>query len=84
MNIPKTLKCCWRADLEASRNLTAQQKHGFTMLLGWFENFRLRLGIQAERKAAITFWRQQVLHDQKKRKPWQLEQWGDALSWYLK
>ncbi|MGC6426457.1 MAG: integron integrase [Akkermansiaceae bacterium] len=84
MNTSKNLKCCWRSDLEASRNLTPQQKHGFTMLLGWLENFRIRLGIPADRKAAVTFWRKQVLDGKKEREPWQLEQWADAISWYLK
>ncbi len=54
------------------------------MFLGWFENYRLRRGLPAGRKAAITFWRQEVLNEKKERERWQLEQWGEAMSWYLK
>ena len=77
-----SLKACWRADLESSRDLSSRQKHGFFMLLGWFENFRLRHGLPAGREAAMTFWRDQIVGE-KEREHWQLEQWTESLSWYL-
>jgi len=77
-----SLKACWRADLESSRDLSSRQKHGFLMLLGWFENFRLRHGLPAGREAAVTFWREQIVGE-KEREHWQLEQWTESLSWYL-
>ena len=83
MNNKKRPKCCWRKDLETSRNLNARQKYGFTMLLGWFENFRLRKALPAGRKAAVIFWRKEILNNQKEREPWQLDQWAEAISWYL-
>jgi len=66
-------RCSWRHDLEASRNLNPTQKHGYTMLLGWFENY-----------AAVQFWRDQVLNTQKPREHWQVQQWGEAIAWYLR
>ena len=83
MNNNPAPKACWRNDLEASRNLTSRQKHGYLMLLGWLENFRLRLHLPAGRKAAVAFWRQQVCHEEKERDSWQLEQWSEAIAWYL-
>lgn len=53
------------------------------MLLGWFENFRLRKGLPAGRKAAVTFWREEILNNPKEREQWQLDQWAGAISWYL-
>jgi len=53
------------------------------MVLGWFENFRLRKGFAVGRKAAVAFWRDQVLNEQKEREQWQLDQWAEAISWYL-
>ncbi len=83
MNNKSPIRCCWREDLEASRNLTPQQKNGFTMLLGWFENFRLRKTLSPGREAAVLFWRTEVLHDGKEREQWQLDQWAEAMAWYL-
>lgn len=53
------------------------------MLLGWLENFRLRLGLPAGREAAVVFWREQVLCHEKVRQPWQIKQWSEAIVWYL-
>jgi len=77
-------RSCWRNDLEASRNLNRQQKHGFHMLLSWLENFRLRLNLPAGRESAKAFWRTEVLGRGVEREAWQLEQWSDAIAWYLK
>lgn len=51
----------WRTDLEASRSVGRMQRHGFTMLLGWYENFRLRCGLEAGRESARCFWKSEVL-----------------------
>lgn len=53
------------------------------MLLEWFENFRLRMGLEAGREAAKTFWKIEVLGKEVTREDWQLEQWGEAIHWYL-
>lgn len=74
---------CWRKDLEAYRGLTAQERSGFLLVLEWFENFRGRHELQAGREAAKVFWRAEVMREGRERKKWQLEQWGDALKWYL-
>ncbi|MDA7881245.1 hypothetical protein N9A94_02980, partial [Akkermansiaceae bacterium] len=84
MNNNAIPRASWRDDLDASRNLSSRQKHGCLMLLGWLENFRLRSGLPAGRKAAVTFWRKQVLHEGKEREEWQLAQWGEAIAWYLR
>ncbi|MDA7621948.1 integron integrase [bacterium] len=83
MNTSPRKGTCWRQDLEASRNFNARQKHGFLMVLAWFENFRLRLGLPPARESAVRFWKQEVLNKEKIRESWQLEQWGEAISWYL-
>lgn len=53
------------------------------MLLAWLENFRLRRGLPAGREAAVIFWRHQVLNKEKTRLAWQLDQWAEAIAWYL-
>jgi hypothetical protein len=83
MSSPKT-RCCWRRDLSEFRNLTDRERAGFLLVLEWFENFRLRNELEANRAAAKAFWRSEVLREDRPRKPWQLEQWGDAIQWYLK
>lgn len=79
-------KCrwCWRKDLSEFRGLTARERTGFLLVLEWFENFRLRSELPAGREAARTFWRSEVLREDRPREEWQLEQWGDAIIWYLK
>ncbi|MBK1829055.1 tyrosine-type recombinase/integrase [Haloferula rosea] len=73
----------WKSDLAASRSVDARAKGGFEMLLVWFENWRLRYRLEAGREAAVAFWKQQVIGDGKERESWQLEQWADAMAWYL-
>ncbi len=84
MSITKRIRCCWRKDLNASRDLTPSQKHGFTMLLSWYENFRIRSGLKAGRHSAVVFWKKQVLSEDTERQSWQLNQWAEAISWYLR
>lgn len=83
MSTPKT-RCCWRKDLSEFRNLTDRERSGFLLVLEWFENFRLRNELEAGRDAAKAFWRHEVLREDRKRETWQLEQWTDAIQWYLK
>ena len=52
-------------------------------MLEWFENFRLRHQLGAGEEAAKAFWRSEVLREGRTREPWQLEQWSDAVRWYL-
>ena len=74
---------CWRKDLAEFRGLTDRERSGFLLVLEWFENFRLRSELAAGREAAKVFWRHEVMREGLAREPWQLEQWGDALQWYL-
>nr|WP_226895733.1 phage integrase N-terminal SAM-like domain-containing protein [Luteolibacter marinus] len=58
------------------------QKPGFAMLLGWLEKFVASHSLQPGREACQRFWREQV--QTKARERWQLEQWGEAVRWYLR
>ena len=75
---------CWRTDLSEFRGLTDRERAGFLLVLEWFENFRLRNELEAGREAARTFWKSEVTREDRTREKWQLEQWGDAIQWYLK
>jgi integron integrase len=66
------------------RGLTERERAGFLLVLEWFENFRLRHELPAGREAAKAFWRSEVTREGREREKWQLEQWGDAIQWYLK
>ena len=79
----KKSRWCWRKDLAAFRGLTDRERTGFLLVLEWFENYRLRHELPAGREAAKSFWRDEVLGKGREREKWQLEQWGDALQWYL-
>ncbi|MCB1206610.1 MAG: integron integrase [Verrucomicrobiae bacterium] len=74
---------CWRKDLMEFRGLTDRERTGFLLVLEWFENFRLRHELAAGRDAAKAFWRCDVLAEGRRREAWQLEQWEDAIKWYL-
>jgi len=76
-------RCCWRKDLAEFRGLTDRERSGFLLVLEWFENFRLRHELPAGRDAARAFWRHEVLREGRPREPWQLEQWEEAVRWYL-
>jgi len=77
-------RCCWRKDLSKFRGLTDRERAGFLLVLEWFENFRLRRGLSAGREAAKVFWKAEVIREGRERETWQLDQWGDAIQWYLK
>lgn len=74
---------CWRKDLAEFRGLSDPERSGFLLVLEWFENFRLRHDLDGGREAARAFWRQEVLREDRPRESWQLEQWEDAIKWYL-
>ncbi|MEC5127590.1 integron integrase [Verrucomicrobiales bacterium BCK34] len=82
MNAQPTRNYDWRADLNASREVSRQDKYGYTLLLEWFENWRMAHHLAPSRDSAKQFWRAQILS--KERESWQINQWSEAVSWYLK
>lgn len=74
---------CWRKDLSEFRGLSEQERTGFLLLLEWLENFRLRHQLEAGRESARVFWRHEVQREDAVREAWQLEQWSEAIRWYL-
>jgi hypothetical protein len=72
----------WLADMDASLDLSDVEKQGFGFLLSWFESYRMRKGLRADRPTAVLFWREQVVV--KPHKQWQLDRWAEAVSWYLR
>jgi integrase len=79
----KKVRWCWRKDLAEFRGLSGQERVGFLLVLEWFENFRARHGLAAGREAARAFWKNDVLREDCEREKWQLDQWSDAIQWYL-
>jgi integron integrase len=75
---------CWRKDLSAFRGLTDGERSGFLLVLEWFENYRLLHEMEAGRDAAKVFWRSEVMREGRPRETWELDQWGEAIKWYLK
>ncbi len=80
--LPKP-RWCWRKDLAEFRGLSDTDRTGFLLVLEWFENFRLRLQLPAGREVATTFWKSEVTGPDRRREPWQIQQWSDAIKWYL-
>jgi hypothetical protein len=78
----KNEPCSWSEDLMASRDLSKAEIEGFGFLLGWFEEWRLRVGLAPGRSAAERFWKEVV--GGKARQEWQLDQWAAALGGYLR
>lgn len=72
----------WQEDLQASRDLNEREKGGYGLVLEWFEQWRLRCELVPGRDAAERFWREQV--KSKAREDWQLQQWAEAMRWYLR
>ncbi len=72
----------WHADLEASRDCSRAEKERYTWFLNWFERWRLRKNLAAERKSTVIFWKTQV--QSKPREQWQLDNWAEAMRWYTK
>ncbi len=81
MNTGQMKGCDWRADLLASRDLSDGEKRGFEIVLSWFECWRVPKNLPSGRESARRFWRAQVLS--KEREPWQLDQWAEAIRWFL-
>lgn len=81
MNTAQVMRYDWRADLLASRDLSEGEMRGFEMVLNWFECWRIPKNLLPGREAARRFWRAQVLS--KEREPWQLDQWAEAIRWFL-
>lgn len=52
------------------RGLTERERAGFLLVLEWFENFRLRHDLVANRDAAKFFWKQEVLSEDRPREKW--------------
>ncbi len=52
------------------------------MVLGWLEAFRVRRRLAPGREACKRFWWEHVRS--KERPAWQLEQWSEAIRWYLR
>jgi hypothetical protein len=67
MSASTKIRCCWRKDLSEFRGLTERERSGFLLVLEWFENFRLRHDLVANRDAAKFFWRQEVLREDRPR-----------------
>jgi site-specific recombinase XerD len=82
--ITRKNRWCWRKDLAGFRGLTEKERSGFLLVLEWFENYRLRHELPAGRDAAKAFWKTDVLREGREREKWQLQQWADAIQWYLK
>jgi len=74
-------KCAadWRADLDASRDLSDLEKQNYGFLLSWFDSWRVRQRLEPSRVAAVEFWKRQVIV--KQRKEWQLARWSEAVRW---
>jgi integron integrase len=72
----------WREDLQASRDLSRQEKGGFGFVIGWYEKWRVTRGLEAGRGSAREFWKRQVAT--KPREAWQMESWADGIRWFLK
>ena len=77
------IPCCWRTDLAGFRGLNDFERSGFLVCLEWFENFRLRHALSANRESAAMFWKDQVMREGIEREQWQLHQWEEAIRWYL-
>jgi integron integrase len=79
----KKARWCWRKDLAGFRGLSEKDRAGFLLVLEWFENFRMRYGLEAGREAAKAFWKAEVMGRERERERWQIEQWTAAIQWYL-
>ena len=71
----------WLEDLKHSRDVQDWEKQGYALLLTWYENWRLRLGLEVGVESCRQFWRDEV--KKKPREAWQLQQWAEAMRWFL-
>jgi integron integrase len=72
----------WREDLSASRDLSRNEVQAFGFVVGWFEDWRVRMKLPPGRESAREFWK--VAVQSKPRQDWQLSQWAEGMRWYLK
>lgn len=72
----------WREDLGASRDLTRNEIQAFGFVVGWFEEWRVRMELPPGRDSARAFWKDAV--KSKERQDWQLAQWEAGMRWYLR
>jgi hypothetical protein len=79
----KRMRDCWRRDLSDFRGLTVAERSVYPLVLEWFDNFRARCGLEAGHDAIEAFWREEVVPTERPRESWQLEQWKNAIQWYL-
>ena len=77
-------RSCWRKDLAVFRGLSDPERAAYLVLLEWFENYRLRFDLQANRETAERFWRLEVKKEGIVRKDGQLREWSAALKWSRK
>jgi len=80
--VPKPVSGGWQEDLLASRDLNDREKQGFGFLLAWYETWRMGKRLNPGLESGRRFWQLEVLS--KPRKEWQLQQWAEAMRWYLK
>jgi len=71
----------WERDLQASRDVNDRDKQGFSLILSWFESWRLKKRLEPNRESGKRFWLEEVVI--KPRKNWQLQQWAEGMRWYL-
>lgn len=60
----------WRKDLQASRDVPPSQVRGFTLIIEWFESWRIERDRAVDPESAFEFWRTRV--KAKPREDWQL------------
>ena len=72
----------WRDDLNVSRNLSRNEVQAFGFVVGWFEDWRVRMNLPPGKESARGFWREAV--KSKPRQDWQLSQWEEGMRWYMR
>ena len=79
-------EAAWEEDLEMSRDVSARDKYAYAFFLHWYESWRLRYGLESTPANARRFWRVKILEaaDEKKRESWQIDQWSEAMRWYVR
>lgn len=71
----------WREDLEATRDVQGREKSYFSFAISWFEQWRIGRRLEPGVDSARAWWKKAVLS--KARNQWQLDQWAEAIRWYL-
>ena len=70
----------WEEDLSRSRSLGREKISSFELILGWFDSWRMRAGLEHGREAAERFWREELIEG--RRESWRREEWAEAFRWY--